>query len=104
MRSSMRFSANASVISLTIRTLSKLHLPLRAMPATGGPVRASGRARPDVLVVVEDVVGVVPGLHGHQAVVDGVAVRLADPGGALVGVEEVDVDAIPKAAERGEER
>jgi hypothetical protein len=39
--------------------------------------------------VVEDVVGVVHGLHVHQPVVDGVAVRLADPIGVFVAAEEV---------------
>jgi hypothetical protein len=38
----------------------------------------------DVLVVVEDVVGVVRGLHVYQPVVDGVAVRLAYPVGVFV--------------------
>jgi hypothetical protein len=42
---------------------------------------------------VEDVVGVVRALHVHQPVVDGVAVRLADPVGVFVAAEEVDVDA-----------
>jgi hypothetical protein len=53
--------------------------------------------------VVEDVVGVVRGLHVHQPVVDGVAVRLADSLGAFVTTEEVDVDAFAKAAEGGKE-
>src|SRR5262245_20790520 len=57
----------------------------------------------DVLVVVEDVVGVVRGLHVHQTVVNGVAVRLADPIWVFVAAEEVDVDAFAEAAEGGEE-
>src|SRR3546814_5280620 len=60
-------------------------------------------ARADVLVVVEDVVGVVRGLHVHQPVVDGVAIRLADPVGVFVAAEEVDVNAFAEAAEGGEE-
>jgi hypothetical protein len=52
--------------------------------------------------VVEDVVGVVRGLHGHQPVVDRVAVRLADPVGVFVAAEEVDVDAFAEAAEGGD--
>ena len=58
--------------------------------------------RADVLVVVEDVVGVVRGLHVYQPVVDGVAVRLADPVGVFVAAEEVDVAAFAEAAEGGE--
>src|SRR6266540_13516 len=65
------------------------------------PHRRSTRA--DVLVVVEDVVGVVRGLHVHQPFVDGVAVRLADSVGVFVATEEVDVDAFPEPAEGGEE-
>jgi hypothetical protein len=53
--------------------------------------------------VVEDVVGVVLGLHSRQPVVDGVPVRLANPAGLLVGAEEVDVDAVAEAVEGGEE-
>ena len=53
--------------------------------------------------MVEDVVGVVRGLHVHQPIVDGVAVRLADPVGGFVAAEEVDVDAFAEAAEGGEE-
>src|SRR3546814_20716655 len=60
-------------------------------------------ASADVLVVVEDVVGVVRGLHVHQPVVDGVAIRLADPVGVFVAAEEVDVNAFAEAAEGGEE-
>ena len=56
----------------------------------------------DVLVMVEDVVGVVRGLHIHQPVVDGGAVRLADPVGVFVAAEEVDVNAFAEAAEGGE--
>jgi len=48
--------------------------------------------------VVEDVVGVVVGLHVHQPFVDGVAVCLADPVGVFVAAEEVDVDAVAEAA------
>ena len=57
----------------------------------------------DILVVVEDVAGVVPRLHVHQPVVDGVAVRLTDPAGVFVAAEEVDVDAFAETAEGGEE-
>jgi hypothetical protein len=39
--------------------------------------------------VVEDVVGVVRGLYVHQPVVDGVAVRLADPVGVFVAAEDL---------------
>ena len=53
--------------------------------------------------MVEDVVGVVRGLHVHQPFVDRVAVRLADSVGVFVATEEVDVDAFAEAAERGEE-
>ena len=52
--------------------------------ATNRHVFASLYAGWDVLVVMEDVVRVVPGLHVHQPVVDGVAVRLADPVGIFV--------------------
>src|SRR5262245_53912069 len=68
-----------------------------------GPADARANAGADVLVVVEDVVGIVRGLHLHQPVVDGVAVRLADPAGVFVAAEEVDVDAFAEAAEGGEE-
>jgi len=53
--------------------------------------------------VVEDVVGVVRSLHVHQPVVDGVAVRFADPAGVFVAAEEVDVDAFAEAAKGDEE-
>jgi len=56
----------------------------------------------DVLVVVEDVVGVVRALHIHQPVVDRGAVRLADPVGVFVAAEKVDVDAFAERAEGGE--
>jgi len=56
----------------------------------------------NVLVVVEDVVGVVRGLHVHQPVVGRVAVRLADPVGVFVAAEEVDVDALAEAAQGSE--
>ena len=59
--------------------------------------------RADVLVVVEDVVGVVLGLHLHEPFVDGVAVRLADPVGLFVAGEEVDVDTFAEPAEGGGE-
>ena len=49
-----------------------------------GTTHTITQPRADVLVVVEDVVGVVRGLHVHQPVVDGVAVRLADPVGVFV--------------------
>src|SRR5262245_30057289 len=44
-----------------------------------GPTHTITQPRADVLVVMEDIVGVVGGLHVHQPVVDSVAVRLADP-------------------------
>src|SRR5215813_15580102 len=76
--------------------------PLLSPPRNNdSPARPVHRA--DVLVVVEDVVGVVRGLHVHQPGVDGVAVRLADPAGVFVAAEEVDVDAFAEAAEGGEE-
>src|SRR5687767_14264273 len=64
-----------------------------------GTTHAITRLRADVLVVVEDVAGVVRGLHVRQPVVDGAAVRLADAAGILVAAEEVDVDAFPEPAE-----
>src|SRR5262245_10420016 len=67
-------------------------------PANGS--RAQPRA--DVLVVVEDVVGIVRRLYLHQPVVDGIAVRLADPVGVFVAAEEVDIDAFAEAAQGGE--
>lgn len=57
----------------------------------------------DVLVVVEDVVGVVLGFRVYQAVVDGGAVGVADPVRVFVGAKEVDVDALAVAVEGGEE-
>src|SRR5688572_20740408 len=63
----------------------------------------SRSSRADVLVVVEDIVGVVRGLHVYQPVVDGVAVRLANPFGCFVAAEEIDVDAFAETAEGGEE-
>src|SRR5262245_65504229 len=60
--------------------------------------------RTDVLVVVEDVVGIVGDLHVHQPLIDGVSVCLADPVGMFVAAEEIDVDAFAEAADRGEER
>src|SRR5688572_8909324 len=68
-----------------------------------GTTHANTQSRADVLVVVKDIVAVVHGLHLHQPVVDGVAVRLADPVGVFVAAEEVDVDAFAEAAEGGEE-
>src|SRR5262245_31141231 len=68
-----------------------------------GPADARAGAGVDVLVVAEDVVGVVRGLHVHQPVVDRVAIRLADPVGVFVAAEEVDVDAFAEAPEGGEE-
>src|SRR5262245_64670629 len=68
--------------------------------------RCSGdgaRARPDVLVDVEDVARVVGALHLHQPVVDRLAVGLADAAGIFVAAQEVDVDALAEPAERGEE-
>ena len=53
--------------------------------------------------MAENIVGVVRGLHVYQAVVDGIAVRLADRFRVFVAAEEVDVDAFAKAAEGGEE-
>ena len=75
----------------------------QASPAPSEPPTPFTQPRADVLVVVEDVVGIVRGLHIHQPVVDGVAVRLADPFGVFVAAEEVDVDAFAEAAEGGEE-
>ena len=63
------------------------------------PADARAGAGADVLIVVEDIVGVVRGLHLHQPVVDGVAVRLADPVGVFVAAEEVDIDAFAEAVE-----
>ena len=54
---------------------------------------ARASARRDVLVVVEGVVGVVRGLDLGESPVDLIAVGLSNPAGAVVGVEEVDVDA-----------
>src|SRR4029450_8392615 len=72
-------------------------------PPPSDPPTPSLNPGADVLVVVEDVVGVVRGLHVHQLVVNGVAVRLADPVGVFVAAEEVDVDAFAETAEGGEE-
>ena len=43
--------------------------------------------------MVEDVLGVVRGLHFGQPPIRVVAVRLVDAAGVVVGVEEVHVDA-----------
>src|SRR5262245_35611840 len=75
----------------------------RVGKATTLPSDSHHSTRADVLIVMEDVVGVVPGLHLHQPVVNGVAVRLADPLGLFVATEEIDVDALPEPAESGEE-
>src|SRR6266508_3531182 len=85
------------------RTSTQHHpTPIKRRPRQRNhPHRRSTRA--NVLVVVEDVVGVVRGLHVHQPFVDGVAVRLADSVGVFVATEEVDVDAFPEPAEGGEE-
>ena len=53
--------------------------------------------------MVEDIVGVVLGLHVNQPVVGGGAVGVADSVGVFVGAEEVDVDALAVAVEGGEE-
>src|SRR5687767_5792250 len=82
------------------------HRPLnahRSKLARATTTHTITQPRANVLVVVEDVVEVVRGLHVHQPAVDGVAVRLADPAGGFVGAEEVDVDAFAEAAESGEE-
>src|SRR5215510_7236372 len=68
-----------------------------------GTTHTITQPRADVLVVVEDVVGVIRGLHVRQPVVDGVAVCLADAVGVFVAAEEVHVDAFAEAAEGGEE-
>src|SRR5262245_2884943 len=69
----------------------------------GGPDDPRPGAGADVLVVVEDVLGVVRGLYVHQPVIDGVAVRLADPARIFVAAEEVNIDAFAEAAEGSEE-
>src|SRR3546814_20769304 len=68
-----------------------------------GPADACAGAGADILVMVEDILGVVSGLHVHQPVVDGVAIGLTDPVGVFVAAEAVDVDAFAEAAEGGEE-
>src|SRR5512145_2874522 len=72
------------------------------VPRAGGTTHTITQTRADILVVVENVVGIVRGLHVHQPLIDGVAVRLADPVGAFVAAEEVDVHAFAEAAEGGE--
>ena len=64
---------------------------------------SSPRPREDVLVVVEDVLGVVCGLHIPKTPIDVVTVRVADPVGLFVVAEEVDVDAFAESIEGGEE-
>src|SRR5262245_39926436 len=59
--------------------------------------------RADVLVMVEDVVGVIPRLHVYQPVVDEVAVRLTDAVGIFIAAEKVDIYACAKSTEGGEE-
>src|SRR4029450_11217949 len=61
------------------------------------------RGGPDVLVVVEDVVGVVLGLDLGEPAVGVVAVRLADAAGVVVGVEKVHVDTGTVGLQGGEE-
>jgi DNA polymerase family A len=58
----------------------------------------------DVLVVVERVVGVVLGFHLGEPLVVGVAVGLADAARAVVGVQEVHIDAGSMGLEGVEER
>ena len=48
----------------------------------------------DVLVVVEDVVGVVLGLDLGESPVDVIALGLSNAGAVVVGIKEVDVDAV----------
>src|SRR5262245_31706548 len=62
----------------------------------GPTTLAEARARsagPDVLVVVEGVVGVVLGLDLGESPVDLIAVGLSNATGVVVGIKEVDVDA-----------
>src|SRR6202008_461632 len=47
----------------------------------------------DVLVVVESVVGIVPGFDFGESPVDAIAVGLANAAIVVVGIQEVDVDA-----------
>src|SRR5262245_16273355 len=42
---------------------------------------------------MKDIVGVVPGLDLGEPAVDLISVRLSNPAGVVVGIEEVDVDA-----------
>src|SRR5262245_49502866 len=76
---------------------------VRSLAIAYGTTPHHPSTRADVLVVVKDVVGIVRGLHVPQPVIDGIAVRLADPVGVFVAAEEVDVDTFAEAAEGGEE-
>jgi hypothetical protein len=57
----------------------------------------------DVLVVVEHIVGVVLGLDLGESPVDLIAIRLSHTTGVIVGVEEVDVDALSAVRFEGTE-
>src|SRR5919109_770317 len=57
----------------------------------------------DVLVVVEGVVGVVLGLDLGESPVDVIAVGLSNAAGVVVGIKEVDVDAVGAVGLEGPE-
>src|SRR5262249_30295036 len=71
--------------------------------ARSEPTTPSLESRANVLVVVENVVGIVRRLHVYQPVVARVAIRFPDPVGIFVPTKEVDVYALTEAVEGCEE-